>query len=241
MVCSSYLPDSSPLASGTRAMMPTPAPAAAGSTASSGLSRNMFRMICTLATRGPGDRGQRLLDGLDADAVGRDALLGDHLVECVEDRVVLVDRRRRGSAAAPGRGCRRPGWPASDRSRRGSWPGCSSPAPARPGGPSWSRPSDRHRRRSRSSRPTRRSLRPSPYTSAVSMNVTPASTAAFRVASASSSLDRTPVGAQLPGAETDNADRPGRSGRGCAAPSVRLRALGGLVAAPGCTMPASYA
>ena len=44
---SSYLPDSSPLASGTRAMMPTPAAAAAGSTSSSGFSRNMFRMICT--------------------------------------------------------------------------------------------------------------------------------------------------------------------------------------------------
>ena len=45
-----YLPDSRPEASGTRAMMPTPAAAAAGSTWSSGLSRNALRMICTVAT-----------------------------------------------------------------------------------------------------------------------------------------------------------------------------------------------
>jgi hypothetical protein len=43
-------PDSRPDASGTRAMMPTPAAAAAGSTRSSGLRRNALRMICTLAT-----------------------------------------------------------------------------------------------------------------------------------------------------------------------------------------------
>ncbi len=41
--------------------------------------------------------------------------------------------------------------------------------------------------RSRSSRATNCSLRPSPYTSAVSMKVTPASTAACNVAMASSS------------------------------------------------------
>ena len=33
-------------------MMPTPASCAAGSTASSGFSRNAFRMICTVATFG---------------------------------------------------------------------------------------------------------------------------------------------------------------------------------------------
>ena len=48
----SYLPGSSPLASGTRAMIPTPAACAAGSTRSSGLSRNALRMIWTVATFG---------------------------------------------------------------------------------------------------------------------------------------------------------------------------------------------
>ena len=52
MVSLVYRPESSPDASGTRAMMPTPAAAAAGSTWSSGLRRNAFRMICTLATPG---------------------------------------------------------------------------------------------------------------------------------------------------------------------------------------------
>ena len=47
-----YLPLSSPEARGTRAMMATPASIAAGRTASSGLSRNALRMICTLATPG---------------------------------------------------------------------------------------------------------------------------------------------------------------------------------------------
>ncbi len=44
-----YLPLSSPLASGTRAMIPTPASCADGSTNSSGLSRKAFKMICTVA------------------------------------------------------------------------------------------------------------------------------------------------------------------------------------------------
>ena len=44
-----YRPLSSPLASGTRAMMPTPAGRADGSTSSSGLRRKAFRMICTVA------------------------------------------------------------------------------------------------------------------------------------------------------------------------------------------------
>ncbi len=47
-----YRPDSSPEASGTRAMMPTPAARAAGSTSSSGLRRNALKMICTLAVPG---------------------------------------------------------------------------------------------------------------------------------------------------------------------------------------------
>ncbi|GAA1696669.1 hypothetical protein GCM10009680_40930 [Streptomyces yatensis] len=47
-----YFPDSSPDASGTRAMIPTPASRAAGTTSSSGLSRNGLRMICTLAVPG---------------------------------------------------------------------------------------------------------------------------------------------------------------------------------------------
>ncbi len=51
-VCSSYLPDSRPLASGTRAMMPTPASAAAGSTRSRGLRRKALRMIWIVATCG---------------------------------------------------------------------------------------------------------------------------------------------------------------------------------------------
>ncbi len=51
-VSSVYFPESSPEASGTRAMMPTPAAAAAGRTSSRGLRRNGLRMICTLATPG---------------------------------------------------------------------------------------------------------------------------------------------------------------------------------------------
>ena len=47
-----YRPDSSPEASGTLAMMPTPAAAAAGSTWSSGLRRNGLKMICTDAVPG---------------------------------------------------------------------------------------------------------------------------------------------------------------------------------------------
>ena len=52
MVSAVYLPDSSPEASGTRAKIETPAAAAAGSTSSSGFSRNGLTMICTLVTWG---------------------------------------------------------------------------------------------------------------------------------------------------------------------------------------------
>ncbi len=45
-------PDSRPDASGTRAMMPTLAACAAGSTSSRGLRRNALRMICTVAVPG---------------------------------------------------------------------------------------------------------------------------------------------------------------------------------------------
>ena len=47
-----YRPDSRPDASGTRANTATPAAAAAGSTSSSGFSRNGFRMIWTFVTFG---------------------------------------------------------------------------------------------------------------------------------------------------------------------------------------------
>ena len=138
VVFSSYLPESRPLASGTRAMMPTPAACAAGRTSSSGFRRNAFRMICTRRDVRPRDRGQRLGAGLDTDAVRRDAALVDQSVERVEDRVGGVDRRRRAvqlhqvdrvdaevlpGAVVPGAEVR---------------PACSSTAPARPGGPSWS-------------------------------------------------------------------------------------------------------
>jgi hypothetical protein len=52
VVLASYLPERRPDASGTRAMIATLAFLAAGSTSSSGLSRNALRMICTLATCG---------------------------------------------------------------------------------------------------------------------------------------------------------------------------------------------
>jgi hypothetical protein len=51
VVVSSYFPDSKPDARGTRAMMPTPASRAAGSTSSSGRCRKQLRMICMLAGR----------------------------------------------------------------------------------------------------------------------------------------------------------------------------------------------
>jgi hypothetical protein len=52
VVLREYLPDSSPEASGTRVKTATPAAAAAGSTASSGFSRNGLTMICTFARFG---------------------------------------------------------------------------------------------------------------------------------------------------------------------------------------------
>jgi hypothetical protein len=52
-------------------------------------------MICTVATLRPGDRGQRLLNGLDRDAVRRHDLLLDQLVERVVHPLVRVDRGRR--------------------------------------------------------------------------------------------------------------------------------------------------
>ena len=51
MVAVVYRPLSSPDASGTRAMMPTPA-ARRGQHLVSGFSRNALRMICTVATPG---------------------------------------------------------------------------------------------------------------------------------------------------------------------------------------------
>ena len=135
----SYRPDSSPQASGTRAMIADAGRRGRGSTASSGLRRNALRMICTLATPGRAIAAQRLAQRLHADAVRRDRALVDQGVE-----VVVTSRRARtapsaGSAAGPGRGCRRRGWPATGRSR----PGRSSrrvvlgDAAGRPGGPSW--------------------------------------------------------------------------------------------------------
>ena len=72
-------------------MIPTPASLAAGSTCSSGLSRKQLRMICTVATPGLAIAAQRLGARLDRDAVGCDPPIRDHLVERLEDRVVLVD------------------------------------------------------------------------------------------------------------------------------------------------------
>ena len=62
--------------------------------------------------------------------------------------------------------------------------------------------------RVRRKRPISCSLRPSPYTSAVSRKVTPASTAAASTAMRVVLADGAPVGAELPGAEADHADGP---------------------------------
>ena len=83
------LPESRPHASGTRAMMPTPASAAAGSTASSGFRRKALKMICTVATSGRAMAVRASSAVLDADAVGRDRLVLDERVERVEDGVVV--------------------------------------------------------------------------------------------------------------------------------------------------------
>ena len=64
-------------------MIPTPASAAAGNTSSTGLSRKALAMIWTVATRGPGDRGEGLLDLLHAHPVGGDRALLDQGVERV--------------------------------------------------------------------------------------------------------------------------------------------------------------
>jgi hypothetical protein len=79
-----------PEASGTRAMMPTPAAAAAGRTRSSGLSRNAFRMICTEATPGRAIADSAWSHVSTDDAVRRDRAVLDERVE----RVVTSRRRR---------------------------------------------------------------------------------------------------------------------------------------------------
>ena len=95
VVLSSYLPESRPLASGTRAMMPTPASTAAGSTRSSGLRRKTLRMICTLATFG------RAIARSASSTVSTETPYAARLpcstsaVEGVEDPVVVVDGRGR--------------------------------------------------------------------------------------------------------------------------------------------------
>ena len=90
----------------------------------------------------------------------------------------------------------------------GSCPACTPPASARTRRPilvaTVSPASGRLRRK----RPISCSLRPSPYTSAVSRKVTPASTAAASMAMRVVLADAAPVGAELPGAEADHADGP---------------------------------
>src|SRR3954471_15325689 len=102
VVDSSYLPVSSPLASGTRARMPTCARWAAGSSSSSGLARETLGLAPEdveddLDGLHPGmlQRGQPLGHGLDRDAVGGDRLLLDEGVEGVVDPLVGVHGRRR--------------------------------------------------------------------------------------------------------------------------------------------------
>ena len=103
-----YRPDSSPEASGTRAMMPTPAACGGGQHLIQRLAPERVQDDLHAGHAGPGDRGQGLGAGLDADPVGGDALLG---------RPGCPARRRprrgnrpgsAGSAAGPGRGVSTP-------------------------------------------------------------------------------------------------------------------------------------
>ena len=90
-----YLPERRPEASGTRAMMPTPAAAAAGSTSLERLHPEGVEDDLDARDVGPGDRAERLVDRLDADAVGRDDLILDEPVQDVVRRVVVDDLARR--------------------------------------------------------------------------------------------------------------------------------------------------
>jgi hypothetical protein len=94
-VLSSYFPLSSPLASGTLAMIPTPAAAAAGSTCSSGLRRSTFRMICTLATFGRAIACSASSTVSTETPYAAIAFSSTELVQAVEDPVVGEHGSRR--------------------------------------------------------------------------------------------------------------------------------------------------
>ena len=158
------------------------------------------------------DRLQRLLDLLDGDAVARDQPVLDEPVAGLEHRRRVVGVPRRAVQLDEVDASRRRGSRGSARASRGSVVGVLADvevdAPRHLGG-------DTSRSlRSASRRPIRRSERPSPYTSAVSMKVTPASTAAFRAASDSPSSvspqDPPMAHAPKPISETSNPVLPSR-------------------------------
>ena len=140
VVDSSYLPVSSPLASGTRARTPTPARPRRGQQllqrlAPEDVEDDLDRLHARVL-----QRGQPLGDGLHRDAVGGDRAVRD---EARRARRTPAGRSRRpaaGSAAAPGRGCRRRGCGGTGRSRRAGSPACTArPRTGRRGGRPWSR------------------------------------------------------------------------------------------------------
>ena len=136
--------------------------------------------------RGTRDRGQGLGAGLDAHAVGGDAPLRDQRVERVEHRVAVVHVRRRAVQLHQVEGVDAEVCPAAIGPAAEARPGCTPRRRAAGhAAPSSWRPRARRRAARAAAGRSRRSLRPSPYTSAVSMNVTPASTAACSVARAS--------------------------------------------------------
>ena len=95
VVDSSYLPVSRPLASGTRARMPTPAALRGRQQLLQRLAPEDVEDDLERLDAGALDRAQALGDGLHRDAVGGDRLLGDEGVQGVVDPVVLVGGRRR--------------------------------------------------------------------------------------------------------------------------------------------------
>src|SRR4051794_32184147 len=230
VVDSSYLPVSSPLASGTRARMPTCARCAAGSSCSSGLRRKMLRMTWTVCTPGC------------CSAVSPSATVSTETpyaaIACSSTRVSRVSYTRSSEYTAVGGQCSctrsRVSTPRlrRDRSiqaRRFSGVYCSAvngsarrPALVATNGRS---------PRAASALRIRSSERPSPYTSAVSSSVTPASSAASSTAAASSSetSPQSPPSCQVPRPTTETSApvRPsGRVSRGVEEVSVivRLRA-----------------
>ena len=163
-----------------------------------------------------GDRRQGLVDCLDGHAVRRDHLLVDQRVQRVEHPVVGEDRGRRavqldevdGVHAEVAPAAVEPAAERVEGERLGTSGSARWPILVATVMP-WSA-------RSRSARPTSDSLRPSPYTSAVSRKVTPTSSAVCSTASASSSptSPQSPPSCQQPRPMTETC-RPVR-------PSVRV-------------------